>query len=175
MPISHENRDANIIQELLDKKMNVSHEQEDWEELVRRWEHTKVQSNLYAWTKEIINPPSLEPICKSFFYNLFRIIIHIHAKAYGPDHILTALYYDLVERLYNRDAPSLLDSLSKKMPRIISSIDSGLIDFTWTDEKEKTLSLSRGKKVMDYLESPSFHEVLTELSLLQSKWSMSSS
>ena len=48
MPISHENRDANIIQELLDKKMNVSHEQEDWEELVRRWEHTKVQSNLYA-------------------------------------------------------------------------------------------------------------------------------
>ena len=41
----------------------------DWKKLVRRWEHTKVQSNLHSWTNDIINPPSLDPICRSFFYN----------------------------------------------------------------------------------------------------------
>jgi hypothetical protein len=45
MSISAENRHTNITQELLDEKMNLSYEQEDWEKLVICWEHTKVQSN----------------------------------------------------------------------------------------------------------------------------------
>jgi hypothetical protein len=110
-----------------------------------------VQSNLHDWTNDIIKPKSLEPTCRSFFYNLFRIIIHIHAETYGPDHILTALYKDLVKRLYKQGVPPLRESLSKKMPSIISSTGSGLIDVTWTDEKNKSLNLSRGKKVMHFL------------------------
>lgn len=129
--------------------MNLSHEQKDWKKLVRRWENTTVQSNLEAWTNDIINPPSLEPICRSFFYNIFCIITHIHSKAYGPDHILTVLYHDLVKRLINPDAPPLPESLTENMPSIMSSTDSTLIDHTWTDEKGKALNLSRGKIVMD--------------------------
>jgi hypothetical protein len=75
-------------------------------------------------------------------------------KAYGPDHILTALYYDLVERLYNPDSPPLPENLTEKMPSIISSTGSGLIDYHWerrlplgTDEKNNPLNLSKATKV----------------------------
>jgi hypothetical protein len=76
----------------------------DWKKLVRRWEHTNVQSKLYPWTNNIINPESLELTSRSFFYDIFGIITNIHSKAYGPDHILTALYYDLLKRLINPSA-----------------------------------------------------------------------
>jgi hypothetical protein len=82
----------------------------DWKKLVRRWEHTKVQSNLHSWTHH------LYPICRSFFYNIFGIITHIHSKTYGPDHILTVLYHDLVKRLINPAALPLPESLAKKIP-----------------------------------------------------------
>lgn len=144
--------------------MTSSAEQEDWVKLVRRWEDTKVQTNLHDWTKEIINPKSLEPTCRLFFYKIFGIITHIHMKTYGPDHILTALYRDLVERLYNQDPPSLPESLTEKMPSIISSPGSGLIDFhIWTDEKNNPLNLSKARKAMDFLESSSFRNVLIDL------------
>lgn len=143
--------------------MTSSAKQEDWEKLVRRWEHTKIQANLRDWTKEIIEPKSLEPTCRSFFYNIFGIITHIHSRAYGPDHILTVLYHDLVKRLIDADAPPLPESLINKMPSIISWTDSTLIDHTWTDEKNNPLDLSRGKKIMHFLESPSFRSVLSDL------------
>jgi len=89
-----------------------------WEKLVRRWEHTNVQSNLYAWTNNIINPESLESTSRSFFYDILGVMTHIHSKAYGPDHILTAMYYDLVKRLIDPAAQPLPESLTKKMRSI---------------------------------------------------------
>jgi hypothetical protein len=70
--------------------MTLSDEQEDWEKLVRRWEH-KVQANLHDWTQYIIKPTSLEPTCRFIFFDIFMIITDVHVKVYGPDHILTAL------------------------------------------------------------------------------------
>ncbi len=107
--------------------MTSSAKQEEWEKLVRRWEHDKIQTNLRDWTKQIIEPKYLETTCRSFFYNIFGIITHIHSKAYGPDHILTVLYHDLVKRLINPDAPPLPENLANKMPSFLSSTDSTLI------------------------------------------------
>jgi hypothetical protein len=147
--------------------MTLSDKQEDWEKLVRRWEHTKIQANLHDWTQYIVKT-SLEPTCRFIFFNIFWIITDIHRNAYGPDHILPALYYDLAQRLYNDDAPPVPESLVKEMPSILSS-RNGLFRFIWTDRKNNPLDLSRAKEVMDFLESTSFHDVLTELSLLQSR------
>jgi hypothetical protein len=168
------NVDANIIQEIQTKRMTSSDEEEkeeDWEKLVRRWEHVKVQGKLHGWTKRIIKPTSLEPTCRFIFFQIFMIITNIHMKAYGPDHILTALYFDLVERLStDQPAPPVPETLAKKMPSIIPSPGSGLIGFSWTDEKNKSLNLSRGKNIMDFLESPSFRNVLNDLTRLEAEF-----
>jgi hypothetical protein len=144
--------------------MTLSDEQADWEKLVIRWEHTS-QSKLRDWTQYIIKP-DLESTCRVIFFNIFWIITDIHRKAYGPDHILTALYYDLAQRLYGDDTHPVPESLAKKMPSILSS-RGGLFRFIWTDRKNNPLDLSTAKNIMDFLESTSFHDVLTELGIRQ--------
>jgi hypothetical protein len=144
--------------------MTLSDKQEDWEKLVKRWEHTKVQAKLHDCIQYIIKP-NLEPCCR-FIFNIFWIITDIQRKAYGPDHILTALYYDLAQRLYSDDTPPVPERLAKKMPSILSS-RGGLFRFIWTDRKNNPLDLSTAKNIMDLLASTSFHDVLTELDIRQ--------
>ena len=123
------------------------------------------------WARLFLHPSTFEPCVKVFMQGIFAFVVHLYSNTYGPDHFYTNLYSKILDGLYKGEMnEDLSDAIRSKIPKEFQDWYS--IGNTMK-YKNRYINISRASIMMEYLESPEFVDLLSDLMMKQSNYDLS--